>query len=168
MAKPISARQLTCIQALWSRRMHAAGVLDRAEARAMRHQYIQQLTAGRANETKKLSAADATLVIRSLRGARIEDGAPAHAAGTHGRRGHHDGREQVIIGAQQVALLAVLLGKLGWDQARLDAFVGRQIGAGRQIRTMADFNRVVWGMKSLIRQAERRQAEPQPGEIAAL
>ncbi len=136
--------------------MRAAGITSRDDARELRHAYIKEVTSGRAAETKELSDADARLVIRSLKGGKIAAGDVAHAAGTHGRHGHHDGRRQTLIGAPQTALLAVLIGRLGWNRERLDAFIARQLGSGRQIRTMADFNRVAWGMKSLIRQADRR------------
>lgn len=162
MIKAISDRQLACLHALWNLRMRAAGVSDRGEATELRHQYIKEVTNARADSSTTLSFADARRVIQMLiadqsgSSARIPDSAAAHAAGTHGRRGYHDGRQQAMIGAPQTALLAVLTGRLGWDQRRLDAFVERQLGVGRQIRTMGDFNRVAWGMKSLIRQAERR------------
>lgn len=141
--------------------MQAASILDRDESRALRHQYIGELTAGRAAGAAELSFADAKRVIQRLisdqgGAAAIADAGAGHAAGTHGRRGHHDGRQQAMIGAPQTALLATLLGRLGWDRGRLDAFIERQLGTGRRMRTMADFNRVVWGLKSLIRQADRR------------
>jgi len=152
MPSSITAGQLVCLQTLWSRRMRAAGVADQAEARQLRHAFIRELTAGRAAETKELTLADARRVIEVLKGgARIPDGDTAHAAGTHGRRGRQAPGAEVMVGAQQIELLQGYAGLLGWSRERLDGFISRQL-RGRQLRTMADANRVLWGLKRMVRQ----------------
>ena len=155
MAKPISARQLVCLQAMWAARMRARGITAN-DSRELRHEYIASATDGRARETKELSFADANRVLRLLfaeqrgQAMTIADGAAARAAGTHGRKAHYDASGVMLAGDQQFALLATLRHAIGWDQARLDLFVARQLG-GRAIRTMADANKVIWGIKSMMR-----------------
>jgi len=48
---------------------------------------------------------------------------------------------------ERALLLQNTMALLGWDRSRLDRFVERQLGAGRQIRTMGQFNRVLWSLK---------------------
>jgi len=155
MAKPISARQLVCLQAMWAARMRARGITAN-DSRELRHEYIAAATDGRARETKELSCADAQRVLgllsRELGGAKLQlaDAETARAAGTHGRAGHHDRRHQMIAGAETFALIERLRCALRWEKASLDAFVGRQLG-GRPLHTMADANAVIWPMKRMLR-----------------
>jgi len=155
MANPISVRQLVCLQSMWARRMRTRGIAA-ADSRELRHEYIAAATDGRARGTKELSFADAKRVLRLLfaeQGSKtmtIADAAAARAAGTHGRKAHYDASGVMLAGEQQFALLATLRHAIGWDQARLDVFVARQLG-GAAIRTMADANRVIWAIKSMMR-----------------
>lgn len=59
-----------------------------------------------------------------------------------------------MAGHQQMALIASLQAKLGWDQARFDAFVDRQLH-GKPIRSMADANRIIWPLKRMVRTMTR-------------
>lgn len=152
MAQPITTAQLCKLQTLWGQRMHAAGVSDQDEARDLRYQFIAQATSGRAHKTKELSYADARLILQLLSGQgtlRIADGEAAWAAGNHGRR-DVDQAADVLAGEQQFAFLRVLRDELGWDQARLDAFIAHQLG-GRPIRTMGNCNKVAWALKAILR-----------------
>lgn len=152
MAQPITKLQLRCLQTLWSVKMRAAGISSADDSRDMRHQYIEVATAGRAKSATELSFPDARRVIdmlsREQQGLQIDNAEVAQAAGTHGRRGFQSAHE-VMVGEPQVRLLRQVQLRLGWDYARLDAFIERQLGQGREIRTMADFNRVYWGLKRI-------------------
>lgn len=164
LARPITKPQLRAFQAMWAQRMRARGIANMDDSRELRHEYIAAATEGRAKQTLELSHSDAARLLRGLSrelaGLSIANGAAAQAAGTHGRRGYDDGREQALIGAQQTALLGVVVGRLGWDTSRLDAFVGRQLGDGStagSIRTMRDFNRVIWPLKRMARTVSDRK-----------
>ncbi len=140
------------IHTLWRQRVGSAG-----DSRELRHAYINEVTRGRATETKSLTQVDAKRVIQSLLAdqrshLRLPDAASAHAAGTHGRRGQ-DQAEEMLIGAPQIALLQDMQQALGWDRPRMEGFIERQLGPGRQIRTMRQFNRVLWGLKAMQRRA---------------
>ena len=153
MPKPLSPRQLTCIQALWAQRMRGAGIAGADECRELRHAYLREVTAGRATSTKELTFADAKRVIERLlrdAGGQIKDSAGARAAGTHGRRGA-DRRVSMLATKGQIDLLVSYASRLGWNDERLDAFIERQLGAHRQVRTVADINKVLWGLKSMVR-----------------
>lgn len=153
-ARAVTKKQLAMIHTLWHQRV---GATD-DDGREMRHAYIRSVTQGRAQETRNLSQADARLVIRQLLKdqralLRIDDLQTAHAAGTHGRRGTSE-QTEVLIGTPQIALLQDLQRALGWDQPRLSGFIERQLGVGRQIKTMRQCNKVLWGMKALLRKKE--------------
>lgn len=155
MPKALSQRQLACIQSLWARRMRTAAIAGGEEARELRHAYIREVTSGRAAATNELSFADAMRVIRSLiddqAGRRtIADRERAQAAGTHGRRGSSS-RQIAIASPEQVNLLIGHADRLGWTRERLDAFIARQLGSGRRVRTVGDCNKVLWGLKSMLR-----------------
>jgi len=143
------------IHALWRQRVG----LGNEDSRELRHAYVQAVTEGRASETRQLSQADARRVIDQLlsdqrASRRIGDHQTAHAAGTHGRRDASQDLE-VMIGPPQIALLQDLRRALGWDQLRLNGFIERQLGVGRQMKTMRQFNKVVWGMKAQLRREEQ-------------
>lgn len=153
MPKPLSQRQLACIQALWARRMRLAGIAGADDGREMRHTYLREVTAGRATSTRDLTLADAKRVIERLlrdAGGQIKDSAGARAAGTHGRRGV-DRRVSMLATSEQLELLAGYAGRLGWNRERLDAFIERQLGSHRTIRTVSDINKVLWPLKSMLR-----------------
>lgn len=157
MPKPLNPRQLAYIQSLWARRMRTAGIAGGDEARELRHTYIREVTSGRAAATNELTFADAMRVIRSLiddQAGRptIADRERAQAAGTHGRRGSRS-RQLVMASPEHVNLLIGYAYRLGWTRERLDAFIGRQLGAGRRVQTVGDCNKVLWGLKSMVRRS---------------
>lgn len=72
-------------------------------------------------------------------------------AGTEGRHDQiHD--EATLVGDKDVRRIERELGRLGWDQARLEAFLASPRGpiARRTvIRTLGDANRVYWALKHI-------------------
>ncbi len=157
MAEPITKLQLVALQTLWAKKMRLAGIDPASDdSRSMRHEYIRTATAGRAAQTKELNRVDARRVMDLIaadagerRALRIRDREAAHDAGNHGRRDYHGGALR-LIGDGDRELLRRLQAAVGWDQARLDAFIARQL-AGRQMRTVADLNKVVWPLKRMAR-----------------
>lgn len=164
MVAKATHRQLTYIHLLWRDRMRLVGLDGHPESRELRHAFVRAVTAGRAQETRQLTADDAALVIERLLTEKrtplhIDDEDMAHAAGTHGRRDDAHRNEargcDLPAGPPQWALISTLQEKLGWDHRRLGNFIHHQLGPNRHIETMAECNRVIWGMKSLLRRSQQ-------------
>ena len=81
-------------------------------------------------------------------------------AGTEGRHDQiHD--EVTLVGDKDIRRIQREMGRLGWDQARLDAFLASPRGPNNrrtQIRTLGDANRVYWALKRTAAGSERRSA----------
>lgn len=75
----------------------------------------------------------------------------AQKAGTEGRHDQaHD--ETTLVGDRDIRRIQRELDRLGWDQARLDAFLASPRGPnGRStlIRTLGEANRVYWALKHM-------------------
>lgn len=158
----ITPQQLRRLQTLWHRWM-APLELDRERDRRLRHAYIEIVTRGRARATRALSEADADLVIRRL--ARVVGGrvyrsrALAYVAGTAGRH-EFAAHAEVRATPEALCLLDRHAARLGMTPARLDHFIAAhygQLGLRRRsdLGTMADLNRVLWGLKALWRRRLR-------------
>jgi hypothetical protein len=78
----------------------------------------------------------------------------AHAYGTSGRR-NETSTEIHLVDAPTLELLDRLLAQLGWTRERLDAFLKSRKSPVRSgvIRTLADANKIIWCLKSLLRRA---------------
>jgi hypothetical protein len=76
----------------------------------------------------------------------------AHAYGTSGRRSESSNQIQ-MVDEPTLALLDRLCEQLGWTRKRLDAFLHSKHSPVRSgaIRTLAEANRVIWVLKSLLR-----------------
>lgn len=157
---PIQTKQLRRLQALWRRWSGSLGLLPESDRR-LRHYYIQLLTQGRASETRELRGTDAAQVIQWLdemvRGAEIPQ---RYAAGTAGRRGYPEQRH-VQPGSAAWRALWSCAERLGMERPDLERFIRRHYaGVGLRsvadLRTMADLNRVLWGLKEIA----RRRREP--------
>ncbi len=161
---PISPAQLRRLQTLWhlwTRKLK----LHREADRRLRHYYVHLLSGGRAAETKGLTCADAARVIARLErlsgGATLEE---LHASGTAGRRGFPQ-RRRVRPNASAWRTLWAVAKALGMSRQRLEEFIrSHYAGVGLRsladLRTMADLNRVLWGLKAILRRGPRgRQAE---------
>ena len=156
---PITRGQLRRLQALWHRWTGKLG-LSRAADRKLRHYFVERFTAGRARKTSELSSADATQVIARLE--RLVEPMPAElaeAAGTAGRQGFPERRRVPPTAAAWRALWACA-DALKMDRAQLDYFIRRHyVSKGLRgvsdIRSMADLNRVLWGLKAILRRGPR-------------
>jgi hypothetical protein len=151
----ISLAQLRRLHLLW-RRWAGHLRLEEERDRALRHYYVELLTAGRARETAALTRADARLVIAALDRLVRRTGRDVRiAAGTAGRRGFAE-QSRVRPNAAAWRTLWATARALGMDRASLDAFIAARyrrfdLRGTDDLRTMADLNRVLWGLKAMLR-----------------
>lgn len=154
-AGPMQPKQLRRLQALWRRWGGSLGLVPEADRR-LRHYYIEIITRGRAGKTMDLGEADAALVIEWLRSrVRQAEVAQNYAAGTAGRRGYPEHRKLAPTEAAWSALWGCAR-SLGMERPALEHFIRKHYGRFglrglTDLRTMADLNRVLWGLKALAR-----------------
>jgi len=155
----ISPAQLRRLQALW-RRWSSSLALSREADRRLRHYYVQLLSGGRAEETKELTRTDAARVSAWLeRLSRRREPKENRAAGTAGRRGFPE-RRWVRPGPAAWRALWAVARALGMNRQRIDHFIrSHYAGIGLRgigdLQTMADLNRVLWGLKAMLRRGPR-------------
>jgi hypothetical protein len=162
----ITPAQLRRLHALW-RRWTARLRLDTEHDRALRHYYVELFSGGRAAETLALPHSDAARVIEWLeRLVRQAEARSNLAAGTAGRQGFPERRRVRPTPSAWRALWACAAA-LGMNRQRLDTFIHKHYaGAGLRgladVRGMADLNRVLWGLKAMLRRGPRpaRKARP--------
>jgi hypothetical protein len=158
---PIRPGQLRRLQAVWHQWTARLRLSPDAD-RALRHYYVEVFSGGRAREAKQLTRADAELVIAWLE--RLARTARANrAAGTAGRHGYPERPRMRPTRAAWRALWGHAAA-LGMTRQQLDLFIARHYGGVglsdvRDIRSMADLNRVLWGLKGVLR---RRQGSSSP------
>lgn len=157
----ITPPQLRRLHALW-RRWAGPLRLDKQQDRALRHYYVELFSAGRARQSNHLLRADAARVMEWLERLLLEREARFHyAAGTAGREGYPEWR-RVRPTASAWRALWGCAAALGMDRRRLDAFISRHytrtgLRGLADLRSMADVNRVLWGLKAMLRRG------PSPG-----
>jgi hypothetical protein len=157
---PLSPGQLRRLEMLW-RRWAGVLALKRDADQRLRHYYVELFSNGRAKQTKELTRADATRAIRWLNRlvrAAVRD----QAAGTAGRRGFSEQRSIRPEAAAWRALWGCARA-LGMNRYALEFFIRNHYGrfglAGLDdLRTMADLNRVLWGLKAMLRRRASRPA----------
>jgi hypothetical protein len=157
--RPISCKQLRRLHGLWHRWAGRFALSHEADRR-LRHYYVEVFTNDRVHETRELTERDAVLVIEAL--AKLAHQAEARtnqAAGTAGREGYPE-RARIAPNAAAWCALWGCAAELGMERAALESFVRRHYnGVGlcglEDIRSMADLNRVLWGLKAMLR---RRKA----------
>ena len=157
---PMNLKQLRRLHGLWQR---WAGrlALSREADRELRHYYIQCFTNGRAHETRELTESDAACVIDWL--AKLTRQAEARlnqAAGTAGRHGFPE-RARFAPNVAAWRALWNCAAALGMKEPDLEKFVRKHYtGVGvqslRDIHTMADLNRVLWGLKAILRRRQEK------------
>jgi hypothetical protein len=162
----ITPVQLRRLHALW-RRWTVSLRLPRERDTALRHYYIELFSAGRARQSNHLSCADAARVTDWLENLlRRREARFNRAAGTAGRDGYPE-RRRVRPTPSAWRALWGCAAALGMDRARLDAFIRkRYAGAGlhsvADLRSMADLNRVLWGLKAMLRRGPGPACRTQP------
>lgn len=172
----ISRGQLKRLQTLW--RMYARHELT-SNARKERLEWANaELRTGKGSRLspissfKELTGSEASTLINALQSQlgikesrqarsprRRLDREQAKAAGTEGRRGSR--KSVTLATAEDLALIDGQLQLMGWDRARLDAFLRSPSSPLRrrsnpQLRTVADVNKVLWPLKRIARSARKR------------
>ena len=160
----LTRAQLKRLQTLWHRWM-APLKLDHEQDQQLRHAYIEILTRRRTRTTNEWSRMDAAYVIRRLERVagrrRYPSRALAYVAGTAGREGY-DAHPEILATPADFRLLDFHAAQLGMTRVQFDHFIAAhygRLGLHRRsdIRALADLNRVLWGLKALLRRrAERR------------
>jgi hypothetical protein len=161
--RPAQLRRLHALWREWTRPLDLEPDADRA----LRHYYVELFSSGQARETLELSRVEAAFVIAWFERMALASRARARAnraAGTAGRRGYPERRNVRPTRAAWRALWAHAAA-LGMTREQLDQFIARHYGAVgladvRDIRSMADLNRVLWGLKAIL----RRKPPSAPGQ----
>jgi hypothetical protein len=163
--------QLRRLHGLWRSWTGDLGLAPEAD-RALRHYYVALFTNGRAVRTTALTQADAALAIEWLEKlVRRSNTKEDAAAGTAGRQGFPE-RKRVHPNAPAWRTLFACARALGMDRERLDAFIRKHYaGVGLhsvdELQTMADLNRVLWGLKAILRRGPGPKRAPRPAERKA-
>lgn len=152
---PISPVQLRRLHALW-REWTAKLQLTANQNQNLRHYYVTLFSHGRAATSKSLTRSDAASVIEWLE--RLTSAAAPlqrEAAGTAGRHGFPE-RRRIPPNASAWGALWACVNELGWDRAVLENFIRAHYGSAglfglNDLRSMADLNRVLWGVKAVLR-----------------
>ena len=171
LVRPLRREQLRRIHGLWHRWTGKLN-LSRAADRELRHYYVQRFTGGQALETLDLTEADAAVVIDWLaRLVRRANSRLNRAAGTAGRHGYPE-RTRLVPDASARRALWACAAALGMDRTRLDQFIRKHYaGVGLQglddLHTMADLNRVLWGLKAILRRKPEKRPAHQSFKWAA-
>jgi hypothetical protein len=152
---PMNRNQLRRLHGLWHR---WAGrlALSRDADRELRHYYVERFTAGRAHETRELTESDAACVIDWLAKLTHQaEGRQNRSAGTAGRHGYPE-RARIVPSNAAWRALWGCASALGMEHSDLEKFVrNHYAGVGlhglSDIHSMADLNRVLWGLKAILR-----------------
>ncbi|MBZ5541839.1 MAG: hypothetical protein LAN61_15080 [Acidobacteriia bacterium] len=170
-ARPLRRKQLRRLHALWHRWTGRLRLSHEAD-RDLRHYCIERFTAGRARETRELTESDADCVIQWLM--KLVHHAEMRldqAAGTAGRHGYpKSGR--VPPNAAAWRALWGCAAALGMNRMELEKFVQRHYsGVGLRgldnVRTMADLNRILWGLKAMLRRRSDKEPSLRTQMLAA-
>ena len=131
--------------------------------RASRMQWASQLLGRTVDSFSSLTVAEATRLIDAAQAAAGKvfplrpklSGKEARRAGTDGRKDTAFDAAPQMIAAYQVEMIERLYLRLDWTRAHFEAWLERKQGSplrGRkQIRTVADGNKVIWALKCILR-----------------
>ena len=172
---PLTPAQLGRLQARW-RAWTVRLTLPPDADQKLRHYFVQLFSGNRARQTRQLTREDAARVIRWLeRLTRRATPQMNQAAGTAGRHGFPERRRVAPDAAAWRALWGVARA-LRMNRAQLDLFIAAHysrfgLHSAADLRTMADLNRVLWGLKAILRRGPRHpggtRATPQSQRKAA-
>jgi hypothetical protein len=162
----ITGRQMRRLQTLWG--LFARQAHLEAKDREARIGWVAGAVGRQISSFKELTAAEAKIAIdavqKHLPPELVKASASrrtAHAYGTAGRRSAHKSGDVRMADPGTLQLLANLCTALGWGRERLDAFLRSPKSPVRSgtIRTLAEANKVIWVLKSLLRRGESREGE---------
>jgi hypothetical protein len=142
------------LRAKYFRGLHAE-----ASRRGLSHDALHELARSRYGVDSLAKLTDAQLRSwyreicgRGFRHPGVASRAAADAAGKAGRRVASGAPPKVVrmVSGDDLAMLAELAFSIGWTREGLEKFVRRQLSRDA-IRTVAEFNRVLWGLKAQAR-----------------
>jgi hypothetical protein len=109
------------------------------------------------SSVKDLTDAQAHQLLDGLRGKRRSDTdyARRQAAHYHGRRGVA-ADPTYLANQAELDLAWRTAANLGWSIDGFNGFVERQLGRSGGIRTMAEFNKVMWALKAIQRRDQAK------------
>jgi hypothetical protein len=167
MSKAITIEQLRSLQAMYAKAAkddYAGSAGTQGSERERRLSWASRNCGREVNSFGDLTTSEASKLIdllktalgqpvvppdRSKRKQRSRD--EAQRAGTAGRRGDQSKTMQLAT-SEDLARIATITAELGWDQARLDAFLrsgSSPLKHRASIRTLADANKVWWALKRI-------------------
>jgi hypothetical protein len=183
----VTPRQMRRLQTLWGLFCRQLGLGRPGDTREARLAWVGGQVGRQISSCSDLSRGEAERAIDALQASlppelvrrRRPGRREARELGTAGRRGIASGIARPA-GAKEISQISQLLARLGWDNARLAAFLRSRSGPLRgraMIRTLADANRVRWALKALLKRSDakaesspppqRKDAEASPAQIEA-
>lgn len=166
MTKPISTAQMRRLQTLYGQLCaHTQQPADREArigwAQALVQRPIKSFNdLDRADAKHLIDTLQAQLGIAPTRPDRPRlDRRAARKAGTEGRRGS---AQETLAGPREIELVTAARDRLGWSQARLDAFLRSPSSPlpnrdNPSMHTLWAANRVYWALKRMAERKERSQ-----------
>ncbi|MGB9106081.1 MAG: hypothetical protein WCC59_15080 [Terriglobales bacterium] len=140
----ISKLQLKAVQALWS--VHCQRTLGTdPNDRPARLKWLTAATGRPISSTLDLSAAEARMVIDTLKGSLGQR--------SEGRRGNDD-TLSMLVDERSLKVIEEYRERLTWTKGELDAWLAGKhspIGGRAVIRTVGDARRVQYGMRGLLK-----------------
>lgn len=149
----ISSPQLAKLQTLWSQ--HAQRSLDVIDdPRTARLNWASSVLHRAIPSFKELTAAEAAQLIDEL-GAALgyANRDRAWHQGTDGRRNISRTRVSTMASVSDLSRIQDAVRRLGWTQEQFETWLGSRtspIGGRKEIRTLADANRVWWALKRML------------------
>lgn len=135
-----------------------------ARKRGLGHDELHDLALQRFGKGSlgELTAAELRRWAGELRRAQTpRSGQGRRRQGTDGTRRQKPSGVVELAGSKELELIGGYAEALGWGRDRLDGFIRRQLGERGKVRTLAEANKVIHGLKALYR---RERAETQGGE----
>jgi hypothetical protein len=163
-----SGAQLRALQTLYSK-WQARTLDETSDPRALRLAWASESLGRNVSSFKDLTNKEAYQLINVLKTSlgqainerpsrhRIRSRDLAHAAGTAGRRGAQSA-VSYMVSPEDLARIENAIARLGWTRDRFEMWLRSStsplaLKADRQIRTVADANRVWWALKNMLKQA---------------
>jgi len=179
MGEQITAAQLKSLQTLYGKWARSSLVVAAGDPREARLEWASQQIGRPVASFKELDGGEAAKLIDLLKQAVGQEVKPrwerprrelAKAIGTHGRRGRRT-KLQVMATPEGLGEVDRLRGNLGWTREQLDAWLRSRYSplAGRaepRILTMADCNRVRWGLKAMFKRSHPATNAEAEGGVA--
>lgn len=137
------------------------GLHAEARKRGLDHDALHEIALERfqRGSLRDLSVAQIQGWANELRQAQApRSAASRRRQGTAGRKTAGKAAKVVeLVGAKELELIGGYAEALGWDRARLDGFIRRQLGEHGRVRTVGDANKVIDGLRAMYRRSVNRE-----------